>query len=110
MFCRRRITEATQARSPALSTRWIPTGPKVPQIQWNRLDVLRGDDPMLQDLGDDAWMYFVHSLHGVPNDSAVVAATVEYGTTLNAAFRLRNVFAVCKMSRSVDNGLNILRQ
>ena len=51
------------------------------------------DDPMLAGLGDDAWVYFVHSLHGVPDDPAVVAATVEYGTTLNAAFRLDNVFA-----------------
>ena len=74
--------------------RWIPPGPKVPQMQWNRLDVRHPDDPMLAGLGDDAWMYFVHSLHGVPDDPAVVAATVEYGTTINAAFRLGNVFAV----------------
>jgi glutamine amidotransferase len=74
--------------------RWIPAGPKVPQMQWNRLDVVHRDDPMLAGLGDDAWMYFVHSLHGVPDDRAVVAATVEYGTTLNVAFRLGNVFAV----------------
>lgn len=74
--------------------RWIPPGPKIPQMQWNRLDLLHRDDPMLAGLGDDAWMYFVHSLHGVPDDPAVVAATVEYGATLNAAFRLSNVFAV----------------
>jgi len=36
----------------------------------------------------------VHSLHGVPDDPGVVAATVEYGSTLNAAFRSGNVFAV----------------
>ena len=73
---------------------WIPAGPKIPQMQWNRLDVRRADDPMLRGLGDDAWVYFVHSLHGVPDDPTVVAATVEYGTTINAAFRLDNVFAV----------------
>ena len=73
---------------------WIPPGPKIPQMQWNRLDVRMPDDPMLRGLGDDAYLYFVHSLHGVPDDPAVVAATVEYGTTLNAAFRLGNVFAV----------------
>ena len=72
---------------------WIPPGPKIPQMQWNRLDIRLPDDPMLQGLGDDAWVYFVHSLHGVPDDPSVVAATVEYGTTLNAAFRLDNVFA-----------------
>jgi glutamine amidotransferase len=78
---------------------WIPAGPKIPQMQWNQLHVL-GDDPMLRGLGGcsdadrGAFVYFVHSLHGVPDDPAVVAATVEYGTTLNAAFRKDNVFAV----------------
>jgi glutamine amidotransferase len=72
---------------------WIPAGPKIPQMQWNRLE-MRGDDPMLRDLGAEPYVYFVHSLHGVPDDPAVVAATVEYGTTLNAAFRRDNVFAV----------------
>jgi glutamine amidotransferase len=79
------------------TVRWIPTvpgvGPKIPQMQWNRLDLVLPNDPMLADLGVDSWVYFVHSLHGVPDDPAVVAATVEYGTTLNAAFRLDNVFA-----------------
>ncbi len=74
---------------------WIPRTPgyKIPQMQWNRLDVTQPDDPMLAGLGHDAWVYFVHSLHGVPDDPACVAATVEYGVTLNAAFRRANVFA-----------------
>jgi glutamine amidotransferase len=74
------------------TVRWIPAGPKIPQMQWNRL-VYRHDDPMFAGLGDEPFMYFVHSLHGVPDDPGVVAATVEYGTTLNAAFRADNVFA-----------------
>jgi len=72
---------------------WIPAGPKIPQMQWNRLEMC-GDDPMLRDLGAEPYVYFVHSLHGVPDDPLAVAATVEYGTTLNAAFRRDNVFAV----------------
>ncbi|MFK7918262.1 MAG: imidazole glycerol phosphate synthase subunit HisH [Ilumatobacter sp.] len=74
---------------------WIPPmdGLKIPQMQWNRLDIVHEDDPMLHGLGDDAWLYFVHSLHGVPDDPGTVAATVEYGSTINAAFRLENVFA-----------------
>ena len=75
------------------TVRWIPPGIKRPQMQWNRLRLRRGDDPMLVGLGAEPWVYFVHSLHGVPDDPTVVAATCEYGTTLNAAFRLGNVFA-----------------
>jgi len=72
---------------------WIPPGPKIPQMQWNRLDIRRPIDPMLGGLGEDPWVYFVHSLHGIPDDPDVVVATVEYGETINAAFRLDNVFA-----------------
>jgi glutamine amidotransferase len=35
----------------------------------------------------------VHSLHAVPDDPDVVAATCTYGGIVNAAFRHRNVFA-----------------
>lgn len=75
------------------TVRWIPPGVKRPQMQWNRLLIDRPDDPLLAGLGDDAWVYFVHSLHGVPTDPAMVAATCEYGGTLNAAFRHGTVFA-----------------
>jgi imidazole glycerol-phosphate synthase subunit HisH len=75
--------------------RWLPADLPRPQMQWNRLRVAQPhrNDPLLADLDDDAWMYFVHSLHGVPDDPGVVAATVEYGVTVNAAFRQANVFA-----------------
>jgi glutamine amidotransferase len=89
--------------------RWIPTGVKRPQMQWNRLDLCLPDDPMLADLGDEPWVYFVHSLHGVPDDDGVVAATCEYGATLNAAFRLGNVFATqFHPEKSGPTGLRIL--
>lgn len=78
--------------------RWIPPGVKRPQMQWNRLSFSHRDDPMfagpdLVDATDGAWVYFVHSLHGVPDDAGTVAATCEYGGLLNVAFRSGNVFA-----------------
>jgi glutamine amidotransferase len=82
---------------PGTVTR-IPVGGvpavKIPQMQWNRLEIRDPDEPMLRNLGDEPYVYFVHSLHGVPDDEAMVAATVEYGSTINAAFRRDNVFAV----------------
>jgi glutamine amidotransferase len=89
--------------------RWIPAGVKRPQMQWNRLEIHATDDPMLASLGDDPWVYFVHSLHGVPDDPGVVAATCEYGTTLNAAFRSDNVFATqFHPEKSGPTGLRLL--
>jgi glutamine amidotransferase len=73
--------------------RWIPPGVKRPQMQWNTLQVQRADDPLFAGLGAEPWMYFVHSLHGEPDDPASVAATCEYGTELTAAIRQGNVFA-----------------
>lgn len=75
--------------------RKIPEGVKRPQMQWNRLDILRSTDPAFQGpvFSEAPWVYFVHSFHGVPADPSVVAATCEYGGTLNAAFRRGNVFA-----------------
>ena len=73
---------------------WIPPGVKRPQMQWNRLDLRAPGEPLFAGLDDRPWVYFVHSLHGVPDDPADVVATCEYGSTLNAAFRRDNVFAV----------------
>ena len=89
--------------------RWIPPGVKRPQMQWNRLDLTQPDDPMFAGLTPSPWVYFVHSLHGVPDDPAVVAATCEYGSTLNAAFRLGNVFATqFHPEKSATAGLALL--
>lgn len=89
--------------------RWISPGVKRPQMQWNRLVLRAPDDPMLAGLGDDPWVYFVHSLHGVPDDPAMVAATCEYGATLNAAFRNGNVFATqFHPEKSGPTGLQLL--
>lgn len=89
--------------------RWIPPGVKIPQMQWNRLEIRSADDPMLAELGADPWVYFVHSLHGVPDDPSVVVATCEYGVELNAAFRLGNVFATqFHPEKSGPTGLQLL--
>ena len=46
----------------------LDPGPvKRPQMQWNVVDV-HADDPLFAGLGAAPWFYFVHSLHGVPDD------------------------------------------
>ena len=32
-----------------------------PQMQWNRLDLAQPDHPLFARLGEEPWMYFVHS-------------------------------------------------
>ena len=83
---------------PVNYTIWIPPGVKRPQMQWNKLSFTQPGDAMfegelLRDAPNGSWVYFVHSLHGVPMDPSLVAATCDYGVTRNAAFRQDNVFA-----------------
>jgi imidazole glycerol-phosphate synthase subunit HisH len=75
------------------SVQWLGTSLPRPQMQWNQLSLTRPDDALFAGVGEQPWVYFVHSLHGVPHDAAVVAATCTYGHTVNAAFRLGNVIA-----------------
>jgi glutamine amidotransferase len=72
---------------------WITSELPRPQMQWNLLDLTLADDPMFDGLQSDPWVYFVHSLHAVPDDPSVIAATCTYGGVVNAAFRQGNVFA-----------------
>ena len=90
---------------------WLGTELPRPQMQWNRLRVSPEHvaDPILAGLDEGPWVYFVHSLHGVPDDPSLVAATCEYGTTVHAAFRQRNVFATqFHPEKSGDAGLALL--
>ncbi len=93
------------------TVRWLPAVLPRPQMQWNQLTVApqHADDPMFDGIGDLPWMYFVHSLHGVPTDPGVVAATCEYDVTVNAAFRQGNVFAAqFHPEKSGHDGLALL--
>lgn len=91
------------------SIEWISDQLPRPQMQWNQLD-LPTADPMFDGLGAHPWAYFVHSLHAVPADPTVVAATCQYGGTVNAAFRHGNVFATqFHPEKSGQSGLAMLR-
>lgn len=52
---------------------------KIPHMGWNSLEVRRPDHPVLADIPNGAHAYFVHSYHMVPENPALVLATVEYG-------------------------------
>ena len=91
------------------TVRWLPPGVKRPQMQWNRLTITAAAEPIFAGFDDEAWMYFVHSLHGVPDDAADVIATVEYGGTINAAFRRGSIVATqFHPEKSAHDGLALL--
>jgi imidazole glycerol-phosphate synthase subunit HisH len=63
--------------------RLLPDFVKRPQMQWNRLDLARPDDPLLGGLGPDPWVYFVHSYAAEGTEEVI--ATCDYGGTVTAA-------------------------
>ena len=90
------------------SVQWLSADVPRPQMQWNQLNITK-NDVLFSGLNERPWMYFVHSLHGVPTDSNDVAATVQYGETLNVAFRRGNVFATqFHPEKSATAGLQLL--
>lgn len=64
---------------------------KVPQIGWNRLELHRGDHPLVAGLPQPAYAYFVHSYAFRPQDAADVVATCDYGGAVPAVLARGNV-------------------
>jgi len=88
---------------------WITGELPRPQMQWNQLR-LHAADPVFAGLGDSPWVYFVHSLHGVPDHPGAVVASCDYGGTVNAVFRAGNVVATqFHPEKSGAAGLALLR-
>ena len=64
------------------TVRFLPEGLPRPQMQWNRLDVVRSS-ALLDGLDGEIWMYFVHSYAADTEDDFVVA-TCDYVDDLTA--------------------------
>lgn len=55
----------------------IVTDLKVPHMGWNEL-IIKKEHPVLQDVNEGEFTYFVHSYHVVPEDKDIILATTEY--------------------------------
>lgn len=74
---------------PGVVTR-IPEGVKRPQMQWNVLVRVR-ESPLLADVPDPAWVYFVHSYQAPDGHHTV--AHCDYGGPVPAVVEHGNVMA-----------------
>jgi glutamine amidotransferase len=78
---------------------------KVPHMGWNQV---RAQHPLLP---PEAWFYFVHSYHCVPEDPALSVASANYGGDFCAAVARDNVFA-CQFhpEKSQEEGRRLLER
>lgn len=82
---------------------------KVPHMGWNSLSPTRSS-PLLEGLGPDAYVYFVHSYHAVPAEPDDVLATTHYGRDVPAVVQRGNVYGVqFHPEKSQAVGLRILK-
>jgi imidazole glycerol-phosphate synthase subunit HisH len=78
---------------PGTVPRFAVNGLKVPHMGWNELRIQRGDCPLLKDVADNSYVYFVHSYYCKPKDVSVVCGTTSYGIDFCSMLWVDNVFA-----------------
>ena len=84
-------------------------GYKIPHMGWNSIEIKKGAK-ILQGIGTNPYVYFVHSYYLQAADLDDVAATTEYITQVHASVEHDNIFA-CQFhpEKSGDVGLQILK-
>jgi len=81
---------------------------KVPHMGWNQ--VAQKPHPLWSGIADQAFFYFVHSYHVVPDDAGIVVGQTDYGHPFTTAVARDNVFAIqCHPEKSARDGLQLLR-
>ncbi len=82
---------------------------KVPHMGWNRVAQTRAH-PLWKNIEDNSRFYFVHSYYVHAQQRDLVAGSVQYGVTADAALALDNLFAVqFHPEKSADVGLQLLK-
>ena len=84
-------------------------GLKIPHMGWNNLTLAK-ESRLLKDLGEDPYVYFVHSYYLTTPEKDIVSAYTEYGERLDVAVERDNVFAAqFHPEKSGDVGMKILK-
>jgi len=87
----------------------LPETFKVPHMGWNQVEVRRRA-PILHDLADGTYFYFVHSYYVVPAQPEVIALEADYGGPFCAMVWRDNLFATqFHPEKSQAAGLKLLQ-
>lgn len=84
-------------------------GLKIPHMGWNSITVTK-PSKILCNLGEEPYVYFVHSYYITTSEKDIVSAYTEYGERLDVAVERDNIFAVqFHPEKSGDLGMKILQ-
>ena len=83
---------------------------KIPQIGWNTVTVKQPGAPLLADISNGDFVYFVHSYYAAPADPSVIALETTYGDTFASAVARGNLLATqFHPEKSQRAGLQMLK-
>lgn len=87
----------------------LPKKYKIPHMGWNRIRKQKRI-PLLADVADGAYLYFVHSYYVVPEDRELIVTTTDYGKEFCSSVTKDNLFA-CQFhpEKSQQIGLALLK-
>jgi len=87
----------------------LPTSSvKVPHMGWNTLRIAKQSE-LFEDVSDESYVYFVHSLYPIPSSNQIVAAETEYGVLFTSAVASTNIYGTqFHPEKSGEVGLKIL--
>ena len=84
-------------------------GLRVPHIGWNSL-TFPNEGRLFEGVGEEPFVYFVHSYYLKAEDAAIVRARTAYGVEIDASVESGNVFATqFHPEKSGKTGLTILK-
>lgn len=84
-------------------------GLKIPHMGWNDIEVVK-DSRILHNIGENPFVYFVHSYYLNASDESIVSAYTNYGERLGIAVEKDNVFATqFHPEKSGETGMKILK-
>ncbi len=82
---------------------------KIPHMGWNSITIIK-DSKILKNIGDNPYVYFVHSYYVKADDKNLISAYTEYGQKLDIAVERDNIFATqFHPEKSGDTGMDILK-
>ena len=74
------------------SVKKLPEGLKVPHMGWNDI-TFSSNHPILTDIPEDSFFYFVHSYYAEPRDPQSIAGNTHYGLTFCSIYAKDNLVA-----------------
>jgi len=83
---------------------------KIPHMGWNTVQIKK-KSPILRDLQEGTYFYFVHSFYCIPDNEEVITTTTDYGGEFASSIWKDNILA-CQFhpEKSQEVGLKVLRQ